>query len=264
MNRRHCIPVYIGTLLLPLAGGAAEPADADVAVHVAPPPPAQPMPAMSDADMERVMDMHDDPLLVMIKADQLERAFGDHATTVWDAEAWVGHDFDKLWLRSEGEREPGGTDARVEAFWDHAFAAWWDWQLGVRRDVGSGPQRNWAAFGIQGLAPYWFEIEATAYLGEGGRTAARLRVQYELLLTQRLIVQPEMEANLYGRRDAARGIDAGLNDVDIGLRLRYEIRRELAPYVGVVWKRRFGAADSFPGAGSGSDTQLVAGVRIWF
>jgi len=234
--------------------------------HVAPPPAAQPMAPMSMQEMDRVMDMHDDPLLAMFKLDQLERAHGYQAyATSWEAEGWIGRDFDKLWLRSEGEREDGVTDARIEAFWDHAFASFWDWQLGVRHDFASGPavSRDWAAFGVQGLAPYWFEIEATAYVGEQGRTAMRLRAEYELLLTQRLILQPELEANVYGKSDPDRGVTDGLSDVDFGLRLRYEIRREFAPYVGVVWVRRFGDSGALT-ARAGSDTQLVAGLRIWF
>jgi copper resistance protein B len=237
--------------------------DADLDAHVPPPPPARPMPPMSDQEMGRVMDMHDDPLLGMVKLDQFELAQGDGASaTDWEAEAWIGHDFDKFWLRSEGERASGTTDTRIEAFWDHAFASYWDWQLGARHDFGSGPNRDWAAFGVQGIAPYWFEIEAMAYVGDAGRAALRLRAEYELLLTQRLILQPEFEANLYGKRDPARGVADGLSDADLGLRLRYEIRRELAPYIGVVWKRRFGDSD-FAGHPGGM-TQFVAGLRIWF
>ena len=232
--------------------------------HVAPPQAAQPMAPMSMQEMDRAMDMHDDPLLAMFKLDQFERARGDDAyATSWEAEGWIGRDFDKLWLRTEGEHEDGATDARIEAFWDHAFASFWDWQLGVRHDFGSGPQRSWAAFGVQGLAPYWFEVEATAYVGEQGRTALRLRAEYELLLTQRLILQPELEANLYGKSDPARGATDGLSDFDLGLRLRYEIRREFAPYIGVVWVRRFGDSDAST-MRAGSDTQFVAGLRIWF
>ena len=232
--------------------------------HVAPPPAAQPMAPMSMQEMDRVMDMHDDPLLAMFKLDQFERARGDDAyATSWEAEGWIGHDFNKLWLRTEGEHEDGVSDARIEAFWDHAFASFWDWQLGVRHDFGTGPQRSWAAFGVQGLAPYWFEVEATAYIGEQGRTAMRLRAEYELLLTQRLILQPEVEANLYGKSDPARGISDGLSDFDFGLRLRYEIRREFAPYVGVVWVRRFGDDGALP-TRAGGDTQLVVGLRVWF
>ena len=254
--------------------------NATVDGHVAPPPPAQAMPPMSEQEMGSVMDMHDDPLLGMFKLDQFEHAQGGGASaTDWEAEAWIGRDFDKFGLRSEGGRAGGNTDARLEAFWDHAFASYWDWQLGVRHDFGSGPKpspaaatglrdtgaparRDWAAFGVQGLAPYWFEIEATAYVGDGGRTALRLRAQYELLLTQRLIVQPEFEANLYGKSDRARGIADGLSDADLGLRLRYEIRREIAPYIGIVRKQRFGDAGFATHAGT--EVQFVTGLRIWF
>jgi copper resistance protein B len=274
----HALSLVLAlSVLTAPAAPCAQTAQADPE-HVAPPPAAQPMPPMSMQDMDRVMDMHDDPLLAMFKLDQFERAHGDDAySTSWEAEAWIGHDFNKLWLRTEGENENSVTDARVEAFWDHAFASFWDWQLGVRHDFGSGPQRpswgirdsrtparrDWAAFGVQGLAPYWFEIEATAYVGEQGRTAMRLRAEYELLLTQRLILQPELEANLYSKSEPARGVSDGLSDFDFGLRLRYEIRREFAPYVGVVWTRRFGGSASLPGHAT-SDTQLVAGVRVWF
>jgi copper resistance protein B len=251
-----------------LAFGICAPAQAQQAdaagEHVPPPAPAQPMPAMSDQEMDRVMDMHDDPLLAMFKLDQFERARGDDTwATDWEAEAWIGRDFDKLWLRTEGEREGGRTDARVEAFWDHAFASFWDWQLGVRHDAGGGARRDWAAFGVQGLAPYWFEIEATAYAGDSGRTALRFRAEYELLFTQRLILQPEFETNLYGKRDVERGIDSGVNDAALGLRLRYEIRREIAPYIGVVWKHRANDTTAAPQLPV-NNMQWVAGLRVWF
>ena len=208
---------------------AAHAQDAD---HVPPAPPQQPMAAMSDSEMARVMEMDDQARFAMFKLDECERAQSSDAySTVWNAEAWYGGDFDKLWLRTEGDREARTTDARLEAFWDHAFASYWDWQLGARHDFGSGPERSWAAFGVQGLAPYWFKIEATAYVGDRGRTAARLRAEYELLITQRLILQPELELNLYGKSDRAREIESGLSDAEFGLRLRYEIRREFAPYI---------------------------------
>ncbi|HEY8009580.1 MAG TPA: copper resistance protein B [Rudaea sp.] len=224
------------------------------------------MAAMSDAEMTRVMEMDDQARFAMFKLDEFERAQSSDAySTVWNAEAWYGGDFDKLWLRTEGDREARTTDARLEAFWDHAFASHWDWQLGARHDFGSGPKRSWAAFGVQGLAPYWFKIEATAYVGDQGRTAARLRAEYELLLTQRLVLQPELEVNLYGKSDRARGIASGLSDAEFALRLRYEIRREFAPYVGVVWKHR--SSDMAAGFGAApidrNETQFVVGVRLW-
>ena len=243
---------------------AAQDAAAD---HIPPPAPApaQPMPDMSASHMADVMQMHDDAAFGMFKLDQFEHAIGNSAAA-WEVEAWYGRDFDMAWLRSEGEHENGRTDARTELFWDHAYSSFWDWQLGARHDSGVGPTRDWAAFGVQGLAPYWIELEATAYVGEQGRSAVRLRAEYELLFTQRLILQPEAELNFYGENDPRREIGSGLSDATFGLRLRYEIRREFAPYIGVVWKHRFGTtADFVRAAGhTTTDTQIVAGVRVWF
>ena len=220
---------------------------------------------MSPAQMADAMDMHDDLALGMFKLDQFEHAVGA-SSAAWEAEAWYGGDFDKFWLRSDAEHDDRRNDVRIEAFWDHAFASFWDWQLGVRHDAGSGPARDWAAFGVQGIAPYWFEIEATAYVGEQGRSAARLRAEYELLFTQRLILQSEAQLDLYGRSDAQREVGAGVSQASVGLRLRYEIRREFAPYVGIVRTQRFGDAATFARAAGHDalDTQVVAGVRVWF
>lgn len=209
-----------------------------------------------DMNMD-AMEMNDDAHFGMLKFDQLEHAIAPGNGVDWNADAWYGGDFDKVWLRSEGERSDGMLDARTEVFWDHAFASFWDWQLGARHDSGLGATRDWAAFGVRGTTPYWFELEATAYASDQGRTAFRLRTEYELLITQQLVLQPELETNFYGKSDRAREIQSGLSDAQFGLRLRYEIRREFAPYVGVVWTRRF--ADN-----ARDDTQLVAGVRFWF
>jgi copper resistance protein B len=137
---------------------------------------------------------------------------------------------------------------------------------GVRQDVRPGPAQTWAAVGVQGLAPYWFEIEATAYVGASGRTHFRLETKYELLLTNRLILQPRVEIDVYGKDDGKRGVGRGLSAAGAELRLRYEVRRELAPYVGLVWDRKFfGTAEMAESAGgSANGARLVAGARIWF
>lgn len=214
------------------------------------------------------MHMIDNQPLAMLRIDQLEANHGGHENgQAWMVQGWYGNDNNKLWLRSEGGRRRGRLgDAEVELLWNHAIAPFWDTQVGVRQDLGAGPQRHWAAFGIQGLAPYWFELEATAYVGPSGRTAARLHAEYELLFTQRLILQPAFELNLHGRNDVATRTGRGLSDTKLGLRLRYEIRRELAPYIGVVWTHRYGAsADYAQQAGEpAADRQFVVGVRLWF
>ena len=214
------------------------------------------------------MDMADDAPFGRLLVDQLEEFHAESANgQTWEAEGWYGGDFDKLWIRSEGERSRGRlAEGDVEAFWNHAVAAYWGTQLGIRHDLGRGSERDWASFGIQGLAPYWFEVEVTAYAGTGGRTAARLRMQYETLFTQRLVLQPEIETNVYGRADPARRLGSGWSEFTVGLRLRYEFRRELAPYLGVVWRRAFGGTADFRRAEGDSitDRRIVAGLRFWF
>ena len=185
----------------------------------------------------------------------------------WNTNGWIGGDLHRFWFRSEGEGEAGGIEgAEIQGLYGRAIAPWWDLVAGVRQDVGPGPADTWAAVGIQGLAPYWFEVQATAFVSTGGQTQVRLEAEYELLLTNRLILQPLVEVDLFGRSDPERGTGAGLSSADAGLRLRYEIRRELAPYVGVTWERRFfGTADFAREAGEGiGGARLALGLRLWF
>ncbi|GAA0715105.1 copper resistance protein B [Dokdonella soli] len=236
--------------------------------HVPPPAPTHEMGPMSPVQMVDVMGMDDRAMFGLFALDRFERVkTGDGYATSWSAQGWLGGDFDKLHVRSEGSRANGAVEhADLELLWGHAIAPFWDSQLGVRRDFGRGPDRGWVAFGVQGLAPYWFEIAATAYVGEQDRTALRAEVDYELLLTQRLVLQPRVELNAYGRADPALRIGSGLSDTSFGLRLRYEIRREFAPYVGVEWTKSFGATADFAREDGHDVTDLrwVAGVRVWF
>jgi copper resistance protein B len=212
--------------------------------------------------------MHEDPFTAFVLFDRLEAQRADVSdNAVWDVEAWAGHSLSRLWIRSEGERRRGRTeDADLELLFGRAFSRWWDYVAGVRRDFSPEPGATWAAFGVHGLAPYRFEIDATAYLGEGGRTAARVETEYELLMTNRLILQPRVELDWYGDDAPRRGIGAGLADAEIGLRLRYEIRREIAPYVGISRASKIGrTADLARAAGEDPrETRIVAGVRFWF
>ena len=184
----------------------------------------------------------------------------------WDVQAWYGGPFNRAWLRSQGDRREGRTEtASLEGLWFRSYHPFWGTQIGVRQDFGAGPNRTWAAFGVQGATPYWYMVEATAYVGDGGRTAARLKASSDLRLTQRLVLRPELEANLYGRADRARGLGSGLTTIQTGLRLRYEIRREFAPYVGVAWNRAFGETEDLrrAAAGSNDEVQWVVGVKVW-
>ena len=189
------------------------------------------VPDMSYQTMSALMGMDDTAAIGKVMLDQLELEGGSGGTVLaWDGQAWYGGDYNKVWFKTEGSPDPSNQDtSRNELLWDHALTRWWDLQTGVRYDLGQGPARGWAAVGIEGLAAYWFDVEATLYAGQAGRTAARFRVEHDLLITQRLIVQPEVETNLYGKTDAARELGSGLSDMQLGLRVRYEIRRELAP-----------------------------------
>ena len=213
--------------------------------------------------------MHSDQQsFAALLVDRLEAVRTPDATHgAYELQFRYGRDYDRAVFKAEGEVSGGRTEeARTELLWSHAVAAYWETQLGVRHDSGEHPGRNWLAFGVQGLAPYWFEIDATAYVGDEGRSALRLSAEYELLLTQKLVLQPRVEANLYGKRDAERELGSGLSDLTVGIRLRYEILREFAPYVGVEWSGQYGGtADYTRAAGDdASETRVVAGLRFWY
>ena len=154
----------------------------------------------------------------------------------------------------------------MELLYARSVSPWWDLLAGLRHDFAPGDSQTWAAFGVQGLAPYMLEVAATGYVGESGRTALQAEVEYDLLLTNRLVLQPTLEATAHGRTDAARGVGRGLSAVEAGLRLRYEFSRRFAPYAGVVHERAFGdTADLRDAAGHARrDTRIVVGLRIWF
>lgn len=234
--------------------------------HVAPEPPAHEMGAMSTRAMIDMMQMDDTNRFGKVMVDEFEwRTRSD--TAVWNAQGWYGGDYNKLWIKTEGERSRGTTeDARVEALWNRIVARWWSAQIGVRHDFGQGPPRTWAAIGVEGLAPYWFDVEATLYVGDAGRAAARLKAEYDVLFSQRLIFQPEAEVNAYSKEDRERNIGSGLSDFEFSLRLRYEFRREFAPYVGLTWVKRFGGTAEFARAAGedANDVRFIAGVRLRF
>jgi copper resistance protein B len=214
------------------------------------------------------LDMEDDPIIGMAIIDKLEvQDTGDQNPKVWSADAWVGRDLNKLWLKTEGEVVNGETEeAQLQLLYSHAVAPFWDFQVGARRDFRPEPERNWLALGFKGLAPYLFDVDAAVFIGEEGRGAARLDAEYEYLFTQRLVLIPEVEANLYTKDDEELGIGKGLSDLTLGLRLAYQIRREFAPYVGYRWTSLYGDTADFAEA-EGADTRTdawVAGVKIWF
>lgn len=204
-----------------------------------------------------------------ILIDQLElRARNGRDGYAWEGDAWLGSDFDKLWVKSEGEGEIGGRleTAEVQALWSRAIRPFFDFQLGVRQDIGPRPDRTHLAVGILGLAPYWFEIDAAAFLSTKGELTARFEAEYDQRITNRLFVQPRVEFNLAAQDVPELGVGAGLSSAELEFRLRYQFVPEFAPYVGVAYERRFGDAARFARA-EGEDAggwNLLLGLRAWF
>lgn len=241
----------------------------------APTQPREPIPVPTDADraaafppiahgaMEHPPEIHS-----LLLIDRLEHWDGKNGNgQAWEASGWIGGNINRLWLRTDGERSEGRTESSgVEALYGRAISPWWDVLVGVRQDFRPADSRTWAAIGIQGLAPYKFESSATLYAGSGGQLMAKAEIEYDVLLTNRLILQPLLEATVASKDEPEYGIGRGLNKVEAGLRLRYEFNRRFAPYIGISHERLFGdTADYHQAAGEHTrDTRWVAGVRVWF
>jgi copper resistance protein B len=215
------------------------------------------------------MPVMDDPFLTHVLLEQAEaRIGGTGAQFRYDGQGWAGTDTDKLWIKSEGLVGQDGRfgDGQHEVLYDRAVSTFLDLQGGVRVDLDDGPTRTWAAFGVQGLSVYDFDVEATGYASDRGRFAARLKGSYDLPLTNRLFLQPEVEANFYPKADPQRAVGSGLSDMDAGVRLRYEITRKIAPYVGLTYAGYFGQAQHLARdlGDRVQDVRFTIGVRSWF
>lgn len=214
----------------------------------------------------RQLKLADEYAFWAIIADRFEYHEGTDSG-VFDLQGWYGSTYNRVVVKTEGEiSDERLEESQTDLLWSRALDAYFDTQLGIRLDqYEEGRNRQWLAIGVQGLAPYWFELDVTAYLGESGRTALAIEAEYELLLTQKLILQPRAELNLYGKDDPDNGLGSGLSDLTIGLRLRYEFNRQFAPYVGVDWSDTYGDTADYRRTGGLdiSDTQFVVGLRFW-
>ncbi len=189
----------------------------------------------------------DDPLLTMVKLDQFEwRDAEDENPLILEAQAWLGYDLNKMVLKLDLEQPDDDLEeAELQALYSRAISPYWDLQLGYRYDLEPKPSQDWWVLGLQGLAPYFFELDSALFVGDENRVAMRINAEYELLFTQQWILSPELELNFYGQNDAERQTGSGLSDAQFGLRLRYEFRREFAPYIGVNWKQWYGNAADY-------------------
>ena len=203
----------------------------------------------------------------LLLADRFEARFGDgREQYLWDVQGWYGGDINKLWLKSEGDFGEGPDGAELQTLYSRAIAPFFDIQAGIRQDVGSGPDRTHLVLGLQGLMPYAFELDTAAFLSNEGDLTGRLEAELDLQVSQRLLLQPRIELNLAAQEIPELGVGSGLGSVETEIRLRYEIRREFAPYLGIGWQRKLGATSDFARA-AGEDSgawKLVAGVRSWF
>lgn len=186
----------------------------------------------------------------------------------WEGDAWFGGDYDRLWLKSEGEGAIGAPLDRgeMQALFSRAIDPWFNLQTGLRQDFGTGPDRTHFALGVQGLAPYWFELDAALFLSTTGDLTARVEAEYDQRLTNQLILQPRIEAELAVQEVPEMNVGAGLSAIEAGLRLRYEFVPEFAPYLGIDYERAIGrTAQLARAAGEGTGGwAFVAGVRAWF
>lgn len=206
--------------------------------------------------------MEDDPLLTMVKADKLEWRDSDEGTLmVWELDAWIGKDLNKLWIKSNGESLDGSVEANeVDVLYSKAISPFWDLQMGLRHEFKPQPAQDWVGIGVMGLAPYLFEIDANVFINEDSNINARLDAEYEYMFTQKVVLIPNIEMSFYSDDDNARGIVSGLASAEMGLRLHYEIKRELSPYIGVNLEKKFGNST----VESTSETQLLLGLSFWF
>tara|TARA_R110002049_G_scaffold272614_3_gene450231 strand:+ start:781 stop:1521 length:741 start_codon:yes stop_codon:yes gene_type:complete len=245
---KNTLLFLVTSLLLPCAAHAYEPAGT---------PPDWKMP------------MHEPGPYWKVLGDRLEAGFSDDADTyTWDIQAWYGGDRNRLWVKTEGEGEQGHSpeDAELQLLYGRMLAPFWDWQIGVRYDLEPNPSRTHLVLGLQGVIPYEFEFDGAVFISDEGVATARAELEYDLKITQRLILQPRLEVNAAFSADEQLGLGSGLNSTELGLRLRYELRREFAPYIGIAWEQLYGDTREIARSGgeSGSLTSLVVGFRGWF
>jgi len=215
--------------------------------------------------------VHDNMMFYTFRADRFEQRIKEgNDVALWDVQGWIGADYNKLYLKSEGEYNTDKSNyesAQVELLYSRTVSTFWDVQAGLRHDfINNTDDRNFVALGVQGLAPYWFEVDATSYVSDEGDVSAIVEAEYDLLLSQRLILQPRFETKIALQDVPEYNIGSGINGIELGIRLRYEITREFAPYIGVELEQNLGETKNMlEAAGKNtSSTAFVGGARFWF
>lgn len=217
--------------------------------------------------------MMDDKTYLFLIADRLEYSgISGPDPLVWDAQGWVGKNYNKFWFKAEGEAltvEKKG-ELELQGLYSRAIGSYFDLQTGIRYDIAYdriGEQsRGFAVLGLQGLAPYLFEVDGALFISDAGDISAGIEAEYDLPITQRLFGQPRFATNVALQEVEKWGVGSGFNDIQLGFRLRYEIRREFAPYIGISWNRKLGNTADFTRL-EGEEVEtlgLVGGMRMWF
>lgn len=218
-----------------------------------------------------VMDSENFGLMLL---DLLEyKSAGSDSTLNWDIVGWRGGDVHRLWVKSEGSSattSPAKNETDLQLLYGRSVSAFFDAQIGARLEqvwgAGQSASRLSAAMGLQGLALYRFEFEAALFVGEAGHISARISANKDFLLTQKTITQFRFESIGAAKRSDKFETGSGVNDLSLGLRLRYEIKREIAPYIGVSWTHLFGETADFRklAGGESSEMNAVGGLRLWY
>jgi copper resistance protein B len=203
-----------------------------------------------------------------VMANILEYADADGGSGYrWDLEAWYGGDIHRFVFKTEGEGvgSDGATIAETQALYSRAVGRYTDVQAGLRYDL-EPEGRAYATVSVESLLPYWFEVEAAAFLSDRGDAFGRLEASHDLRFTQRLILQPRVELELAAQDVPESSIGSGFSSAELGLRLRYDVRREFAPYVGVNFEWLLGQTAEFARAAGADDEEasFVMGLRAWF
>lgn len=204
----------------------------------------------------------DDPIRNMLLMDKLEILNNSEASKAWDGSFYLGYDLNKFYVYTTGVANKNGLErSQNELLYSRAIAPFWDIQAGITYDKNADASRTWAEVALSGLAPYYFDTRAALLLNTQGNIGLRISTEYEALLTQKLILTPSLEADFYSKKDSSMQLGSGLSNIEAGIRLRYEIKREFAPYIGVTWEKTFGATQDFNPV---NETNVLVGVRFWF
>ena len=218
-------------------------------------------------ESERKISLADAKNFVGLWVDRFEYVEShDFDATEFEGHVWMGDSYNRFLLRGEVEVVNDSVEtAEIDLLHTRAISPFWNVQYGLRREFGEKDERNWASIGLSGLAPYWFEVDASLFLGENGNSLFDIEAEYDLLLTQRLVMQPRIDIHSYGKTDKEMGRGSGLSMLKTGFRLRYEFDRQLAPYIGYERVIKYGeTADLLPVGEDRTDNHWILGFKFWF